>query len=90
MANNDSQAMVSTRVEQLIRQHTGEEQALTPETDLLDDLAIDSLELVELGLALEKAFGTKLPMAEVRRCTTVGELTQLVEQAIAEAQVQSA
>lgn len=90
MANDDTQEAVSSRVEQIIRQQTGSDEVLTSETDLLNDLAIDSLELVELGLVLEKAFRTKLPRAEVRHCMTVGELTQLVEQAITEAQVHSA
>lgn len=89
MANNETQEVVSSRVEQIIRQQTGCEETLTPETDLLNDLGVDSLELVELGLVVEKAFGTKLPRAEVRRCVTVGELTQLVEQVLAEAQAPS-
>ncbi len=90
MANNDTQETVSTRVEQLICQYTGTGEVLTPQTDLLNDLAIDSLELVELGLAIEKTFKTKLPMAQVRRCVMVGELMELVEQALSEAQVRSA
>lgn len=90
MTNNDRQTTASARVEQLIREHTDTDEALTPQTDLLNELAIDSLELVELGLAIEKSFKTKLPMAEVRRCVTVGELTQLVEQALAGAGVHSA
>lgn len=90
MAKNETQEAIASRVEQIIRQQTGCDEALTSETDLLNDLGIDSLELVELGLVVEKAFGTKLPRAEVRRCVTVGELTQLVEQVLTEAQVQSA
>ena len=90
MAHNDTQETISTRVEQLICRYTATDEALTPETDLLNDLAIDSLELVELGLAIEKVFKTRLPRAEVRRCVTVGELIQLVQQALLEAQVQSA
>jgi len=86
----DTQTMTALRVAQIIRQHTGGDETFTPEMDLLNDLGIDSLELVELGLALEKAFRTRLPMAEVRRCVTVGELTQLVEQTTLEMQATSA
>jgi acyl carrier protein len=86
----DTQTMIAARVAHIICQHTGCDDTLTPEMDLLSDLAIDSLELVELGLAMEKAFKTRLPMAEVRRCVTVGELTQLVEQATLEVQATSA
>lgn len=86
MTNDSLQETLASRVEQIIRQQTGSDEALTPETDLLNDLAIDSLELVELGLVIEKTLKTKLPRAEVRRCVTVGELTQLVEQAMSEVQ----
>lgn len=90
MNNNGSSPTVAAQVAQIICQYTGLEDTPTPEMDLLNDLAIDSLELVELGLAMEKAFQARLPMAEVRRCVTVGELTQLVEQATPEVQVTSA
>lgn len=86
----DTQTMIAARVAQIICQHTGGDETVTPEMDLLNDLGVDSLELVELGLALEKAFRTRLPMAEVRRCVTVGELTQLVEQTTLEMQATSA
>lgn len=88
MKNDHTQDTIFAQVAHIIGQHTGEETP-TPEMDLLNDLAIDSLELVELGLALEKVFRTRLPMAEVRRCETVGELAQLVEQTTLEAQVTS-
>ncbi len=90
MVNNDEQQTVAIRVEQIIRRHTESETVLAPETDLLNDLAIDSLELVELGLMLGKTFETTLPMAEVRRCITLEELTQLVEQAVEAKQVKPA
>ena len=42
---------------------------LTPEVSLFDDLAVDSLDMVELGLALEDEFGVTVPddvLGEVR------------------------
>lgn len=86
MTNEYAQETISWQVEQIIRKQTGVDEALTPETDLLNDLAIDSLELVELGLVIEKALKTTLPRAEVRHCITVGELIQLVERVLSEAQ----
>lgn len=86
MTHDYGQKTVASQVEQIIREHIDSDDALTEETDLLNDLAIDSLELVELGLGIGKKFEVKLPMAEVRRCVTLGELTQLVEQAVEEKQ----
>jgi acyl carrier protein len=74
------QDTISSWVEQIIQQQTDSNEELTPETDLLIDLAIDSLEMVELGLKIEKQFGAKLPIADLRGCTTVGELVELTRQ----------
>ena len=81
----DSVQKVSSRIEEIIRLQTACDFELTPETDLLTDLAIDSLELVETGLKIEKEFGRKLPIVELRRCLTLGELVQLVQQIALEA-----
>ena len=42
--------------------------------------AQDSIELVELGIKIEKHFAMKLPMSDLRRCITVEEIIQLVQQ----------
>ena len=89
MTNEATQETISSRVEEIIRRQIGEDAELTPDTDLLNDLAIDSLELVETGLTIEKAFGKKLPTVDLRRCVTVGELVQLVQRVTSEGQVES-
>lgn len=75
-----TQEAISSRVEEIIRQHVGSDMVLSPETDLINDLGMDSLELVELGLKMGKEFGIKIPAAELRRCVTVEEVIQLVQQ----------
>lgn len=84
MSQNTFQQTVSSRVEEIIHMHIGEEVKLTPETDLLNDLAIDSLELVELGVKIEKQFGKKPAATDLRNCITVGELVQLVQEVTGE------
>ena len=73
-----------------MRQHVESDEPLALEADLLNDLAIDSLELVELGIKIEKAFGVKLPITELRRCVTVEEMIQLVLQTVQERELESA
>jgi len=52
---------------------------LTPEATLYDDLGLDSLDAVDLVVALEKAFTIKLANEEaVRSVRTMGDLFQLV------------
>lgn len=50
---------------------------LTPELSLCDDLAADSLDLVELVVALEERFDVTLPPA-VERARTLGDLLSTV------------
>jgi len=67
-------AVVARTVADLI----GTDFSLLPETSLHDELAMDSLEIVDLGVALEKEFGIGLPDAQVRCCTTLEDVTKLV------------
>lgn len=46
---------------------------------LKDDLDIDSLDLVEVALALEEALGLTLPEEDMDEVTTVGDIVSLVE-----------
>jgi acyl carrier protein len=52
---------------------------LTPEATLYDDLGLDSLDAVDLVVALEKAFAIKLANEEaVRSVRTMADLFQLI------------
>jgi len=52
---------------------------LAPEVSLRDDLAADSLDLVELALVLEGEFGITVPEAVLEEVRTYGELVGAVE-----------
>ena len=78
LAQDFTQEMVSSRVESIICEQVGSDTSLSPETHLQDDLGMDSLELVELGVTLENKFGVSLPDADVRRCVTLSDVTQLI------------
>ena len=52
---------------------------LTPEATLYDDLGLDSLDAVDLVVAMEKAFSVKLANEEeVKTVRTVGDLFGLI------------
>jgi acyl carrier protein len=85
-----TQEIVSSRVEKIIRKQVGSDTPLFPQTDLQDDLGMDSLELVELGVTLENEFSAFLPDADVRRCATLNDVIQLVLRAESEEKVRSA
>ena len=70
---------LSLRVEEIIRKHVESDKPLDLATSLQNDLDIDSLELVELSVKMEKTFGISIPFADLRPCDTVGEVIQVVE-----------
>ncbi|GCE21256.1 acyl carrier protein [Dictyobacter kobayashii] len=78
MAIYSTPAEVSSEIEALVKEHVSMDVDLSPDTLLEDDLSVDSLERVELGVKLEKKFGISLPDDKIRQSATVGDLIQLV------------
>ena len=54
------------------------EDQVTPEARFCDDLDADSLDLVELVMALEEEFGIEVPEEELEGIETVGQAYDLV------------
>lgn len=70
--------LVELRVRRLVAEHLGVDvEELRPEVALIDELAVDSLDLVELTLALEDAFDIALPEDELAGVCTYGDLTDV-------------
>ena len=55
-----------------------DESAVVPEAKFGDDLDADSLDLVELVMALEDEFGVAVPEDELEGIETVGQAYELV------------
>ena len=56
-----------------------DENEITMETTFVDDLGADSLDQVELVMALEEAFGAEIPDEDAEKLTTVGDAIAYVE-----------
>ena len=71
---------IGARVQQvMVEEFELEADALRPEATLYDDLGLDSLDAVDMVVALEKAFAVKLAnQEEVRSVRTVGEVVSLI------------
>ena len=54
---------------------------ITPEAKFIEDLGDDSLDTVELVMALEEEFGNEIPDEEAEKLTTVGDVIQYIEAA---------
>ena len=78
-AQYSTHEQVFTTIKEVVLAYIGIDTALHPETELEDDLAIDSLELIELGIKLEKLFDIKMLNQQIRSCKTLRDLTGLVQ-----------
>ncbi len=56
-----------------------DESAVVPDAKFGDDLDADSLDLVELVMALEEAFDIEVPEEELEGIETVGQAFELVQ-----------
>jgi acyl carrier protein len=71
---------VSDRVKKIIVDQLGvEEETVTPEASFVDDLGADSLDTVELVMALEEEFGIEIPDEDAEKITRVREAVDYIE-----------
>lgn len=53
---------------------------ITEDSNLVDDLDADSLDVVDLVMSIEDAFNVEIPDTEVENLKTVGEIAQFIEE----------
>ncbi|NLW89670.1 MAG: acyl carrier protein [Clostridiaceae bacterium] len=53
--------------------------SISPESSLIDDLNADSLDMVELVMAMEQEFGISIPDEEAERIKTVGDAIDFIK-----------
>lgn len=72
--------MIFEKIQQLIcEQFVIEPEAVTPETSFVDDLGADSLDVVELTMAIEEEFSlSEVSDDELKKIVTVGDLVEYV------------
>jgi acyl carrier protein len=71
---------VADRVKKIIVDQLGvEEETVTPEASFVDDLGADSLDTVELVMALEEEFGIEIPDEDAEKITRVKEAIDYIE-----------
>lgn len=63
----------------LAQQFDVEEDKVTADTDLQEDLGADSLDVVDLLMSIEDEFGVEVPDDEIENIKTVGSLVSYIE-----------
>jgi acyl carrier protein len=76
-------ADVKKRIVEIIATQLGIDQAdVTPEASVVDDLGADSLDVVELIMALEEEFNLEIPDEEAEKIKNVQDIFTYLESAL--------
>jgi acyl carrier protein len=71
---------LADRVTKIIVEQLGvNEDQVKPEAKFVEDLSADSLDIVELVMALEEEFGTEIPDEDAEKLLSVGDVTKFIE-----------
>lgn len=74
-------ATVEERVKKIIAEQLGvEEDEVTPEAFFVEDLGADSLDTVELVMALEEEFSIEIPDEDAEKILTVGKALDYIKE----------
>lgn len=72
---------VQDKVKSIIAEQLGvKPEEVVPEASFIDDLGADSLDTVELVMALEEEFGIEIPDEDAEKITTVGDAIKYIEE----------
>tara|TARA_B100000902_G_scaffold185743_1_gene178148 strand:+ start:10 stop:252 length:243 start_codon:yes stop_codon:yes gene_type:complete len=73
-------AEIEVRLNQIIVNQLGvEEAAVIPKAKFIEDLGADSLDIVELVMAMEEAFSVDIPDEEAENIRTVEDATNYIK-----------
>lgn len=68
------------KLQNIVEENLGApEKPITPDTHIIDDLNADSLDLVELIMAVEEAFDITIDDSEAEHLMTVGDIIRFIE-----------
>jgi len=72
---------VFEKVRDVIAEQLGVEdvEIITMDTTFIDDLGADSLDIVELIMALEEEFDIEIPEADAEKISTVGDVVEYIK-----------
>ena len=76
-----TQEEIFEKVKNIIVEQLGvTEAAVTAEASFIDDLGADSLDIVELVMALEEEFDIEIPDSDAEKVTTVGDVVEYIKE----------
>ena len=80
MAAGDKTKEITEKVKQIIAEQLGVEEAeVTPSASFIDDLGADSLDTVELVMALEENFDIEIPDEDAEKIRTAQDAIDYID-----------
>ncbi len=77
----DSENELFEKVKGIIVEQLGSnEDAVKLDASFIDDLGADSLDIVELIMALEEEFNTEIPDSDAEKIVTVGDVVDYIKE----------
>ena len=74
---------VFEKVREVIMEQLGiEDESSITATTFIDDLGADSLDVVELIMALEEEFGIEVPEVEAEKIVSVGDVVEYIKSVV--------
>jgi len=75
-----SEKTIEQRVKDIIVEQLGvNPDQVTPDAKFIEDLGADSLDTVELVMALEEEFGSEIPDEQAEKLQSVGDVIKYIE-----------
>ena len=75
-----TQEEIFEKIKEIIVEQLGvTETSVTMESSFIDDLGADSLDIVELIMALEEEFDTEIPDSDAEKVVTVGDVVDYIK-----------
>ena len=72
--------MVFDKVAELVAEQLGvDKKTITPESNIIEDLGADSLDVIEMLMTLEDEFGITIPDDKIGQIKTVGQIVELID-----------
>lgn len=73
--------VLEDRIRKLVAEQLGvDRNQVTPQASILDDLGADSLDVVELVMAIEESFDIEIPDEAIEGMRTIGDVETYVAQ----------
>lgn len=80
MTGNGKEFIMFEKVSKMLAEQLGVAvDSITPNSEVVKDLGADSLDVVELMMALEDEYGITLPEGEVESIKTVQDIVNMME-----------